>query len=345
MRNRLLLIIVIALCLTCFSMGLFSVSMSIKKNDEQKKVPTIIESNKSSDFDNVGHIDVFDVNDFSENVKNTIDIKSKVYEPNTITILDSDFKLSEELEKQVYDILNNYGAASSFHIVSLSDGMSIGYNVDRKYETASSVKAPYALSVAREIAKGNIDKNKLITYKEKHHSIGTGVIKQSEFGTEYTVEELIKYSLHESDNIAHMMLHDEFGVSVYNKHLRDLGASELSLTVSNPWGFITPRSAAIVWQDIYNFSMEDIEGINFMNILSNGKYNYFKEVMPGIPSASKTGFATRDVVETGIVFDDKPYIAIIIANKGGNIGGYTQVLKLISAINEIMNEYKAYTKK
>jgi hypothetical protein len=64
--------------------------------------------------------------------------------------------------------------------------------------------------------------------------------------------------------------------------------------------------------------------------------------MPGIPSASKTGFADYDVVETGIVFDEKPYISIIMANKGGNIGAYTQVLKMISATNDVMNEYKEY---
>jgi hypothetical protein len=156
------------------------------------------------------------------------------------------------------------------------------------------------------------------------------------------VDELIKYSLHESDNVAHQMLHNYFGVKVHNQHMKNLGANELSLSQSSPWGFITPRSGALVWQDIYNFAIEDTEGIKFMNILANGKYNYFKEVMPTIPSASKTGFAAYDVVETGIVFDDKPYIAIVIANKGGNRGAYTQVLQIISHMNDVMNEYKAY---
>ena len=64
--------------------------------------------------------------------------------------------------------------------------------------------------------------------------------------------------------------------------------------------------------------------------------------MPTIPSASKTGFASKDVVETGIVFGEHPYIAIAIANKGGNIGAYTQVLKLVSYMNDIMNEYDVY---
>jgi hypothetical protein len=31
-----------------------------------------------------------------------------------------------------------------------------------------------------------------------------------------------------------------------------------------------------------------------------------------------------------------------MANKGGNIGAYTQVLKMISATNDVMNEYKEY---
>ena len=54
------------------------------------------------------------------------------------------------------------------------------------------------------------------------------------------------------------------------------------------------------------------------------------------------GFAKKDVVETGIVFGEHPYIAIAIANKGGNIGAYTQVLKLVSYMNDIMNEYDVY---
>ena len=43
------------------------------------------------------------------------------------------------------------------------------------------------------------------------------------------------------------------------------------------------------------------------------------------------------------VFDDEyPYIAIAVANKGGTIGAYTEVLKLINYINDVMNEYKEF---
>lgn len=299
---------------------------------------------KSSDFDALNNTFKFDVSDLAYSEVNTIDINSKTYSSG-ITVLDSDFKISEELLNKINNTINSYGASTSFYIVSLEDGMSIGYNVDKAFETASSIKAPYALYVYKEIAKGNVDPKAKLTYESKYYNEGTGVIKKSSFGTQYTIEQLVYYSLNDSDNIAHEMLHRNFGVSGYNEMLKNLGTKQLYLTAGNPWGFTSARSAALVWQEIYNFSLESDVGIELLNILSNGKYNYFKEVMPSIPSASKTGFAKKDVVETGIVFDDKPYIAVAIANKGGNIGAYTQVLKLVNYMNDIMNEYKDYLSK
>lgn len=295
-----------------------------------------------TDFDNMTYVDSFDVSDFADSKVSTIDIASKKYTSNTITVLDSDFKISDELLLEINNSINSYGAGVSFYIVSLNDGMTIGYNVDKGFETASSIKAPYALYIYKEIAAGNINPDQLISYEEKYYNKGTGIIKKSDFGTTYSVKDLVYYSLNDSDNIAHIMLHKNFGVKGYNDMLKNLGTKQLYLTAGNPWGYTSSRSAALVWQEIYNFSLQGNEGIEFLNILSNGKYNYFKEVMPTVPSASKTGFASKDVVETGIVFGEHPYIAIAIANKGGNIGAYTQVLKLVSYMNDIMNEYDVY---
>lgn len=284
----------------------------------------------------------FDVQDFSGKEINTIDIASLKYTNNTISTTNTDFKISNELTNEIYNLIHSYGASASFYIVSLDDGMTIGYNVDRKFETASSIKAPYALYLYHEVAKGNIDLNQKLVYKERYYNPGTGVVKRSPFGTEYTIKDLIYYSLYESDNIAYEILHGNFGVKGYNEMLRNLGTKELYLTASNPWGYTSCRSAALIWQDIYNFSITDSEGIELLNILSTGKYNYYKEVMPEIESASKTGFAKKDVVETGIVFDDHPYIAIAMANKGGNIGAYTEVIRLIKVMNKVMLEYNTY---
>jgi hypothetical protein len=138
------------------------------------------------------------------------------------------------------------------------------------------------------------------------------------------------------------MLHDEFGVKGYNNMLKSIGAKQLYLSSSNPWGFMSPRSAALLWQDIYNFSITDDEGVEFLNILSNVMYNYYDEVVPELPSASKAGFAKKSVVVTGIIFDENPYIAISVANTNGNISANEQVVKLLDHMNDIMTEYEEY---
>ncbi len=324
----------------CVILSLSLVAIKFSSYDEQPEK----DDNELviSDFDKMNYMQSFDVADFSDGKVNTIDIASKQYVNNTISIVDSDFQLSEELSQKIYDTIQGYGAANSFYIVSLDDGMTIGYNVDKGYETASSIKAPYALYVYEEIAKGNIDPDMKITYEPYFFNKGTGVVKKAAYGTDFTVRDLVYYSIHESDNVAHIMLHKTFGVKGYNQMLSNLGTKQLYLTAANPWGFTSPRSAALIWQEIYNFSIQEEEGITFLNILSNGKYNYYKEIMPDIPSASKAGFANKDVVETGIVFDEHPYIAIAVANKGGKVGAYTQVLKLINHMNDIMIEYDSY---
>lgn len=338
--NKQYTLIIILLCVcTILSFGI----LSKKSNAVAINCGTTNTGNIGvTDFDNMTYVDSFDVSDFADSKVSTIDIASKKYTSNTITVLDSDFKISDELLLEINNSINSYGAGVSFYIVSLNDGMTIGYNVDKGFETASSIKAPYALYIYKEIEAGNINPDQLISYEEKYYNKGTGIIKKSDFGTTYSVKDLVYYSLNDSDNIAHIMLHKNFGVKGYNDMLKNLGTKQLYLTAGNPWGYTSSRSAALVWQEIYNFSLQGNEGIEFLNILSNGKYNYFKEVMPTIPSASKTGFASKDVVETGIVFGEHPYIAIAIANKGGNIGAYTQVLKLVSYMNDIMNEYDIY---
>lgn len=338
MNKQHFLIIILLLVCTGLSVGLVA---SLNKK-EVLDCGTNEPSTNITDFDSLNYLNSFDVSDFAAEEVNTIDIAAKSYTKNVISVADSNFKLSNKLTNEIYNTINNYGVSSSFYIVSLNDGMSIGYNVDNKFETASSIKAPYALYIYKEIANGNIDPNQQITYESKYYNKGTGVIKKSDFGTVYTVRELVYQSLFESDNIAHIMLHRNFGVKGYNQMLKNIGTKQLYLTATNPWGYTSSRSAALIWQEIYNFSLESDEGITLLNILSTGKYNYFKEVMPTIPSASKTGFASKSVIETGIVFDDRPYIAIAMANKGGNIGAYTQVLKLVSHMNDIMNEYDEY---
>ena len=337
-QNQLVIFLNLFVCVLTVVVAKFILVPGYANKEEEIKVVPY-----DPDFDISKQDFAFDVSDQAYTDLSYVNIVDMGF-GSGISVLGSDFQISSETLDRLHYVIDNYGASTSFLIVSLNDGFAVGYNVDRQFETASSIKAPYAFYIYREIANGNIDPNTEITYQERYYNKGTGVVKYYDFGTNFNIKQLLYYSLNDSDNIAHMLLHGTYGARGYNAMLRELGTKQLYLTEGNPWGFTSARSAAIVWQAMYNFSIQSPDGIELMNILSNGKYNYYKEIMPDIPSASKTGFAAKDVVETGIVFDETPYIAIAMANKNGNYSAYSQVLKLISCMNDIMKEYNAYKK-
>ena len=336
-QNQLVIFLNLFVCILTVVVAKFILVPAYANKEEVKYVPY------DQDFDISEHDFAFDVSDNAYTDLSYVDIVNMNF-GSGISVVGSDFKISDDTMARLRYVIDNYGASTSFLIVSLDGKIAVGYNVDRQFETASSIKAPYAFYIYREIANGNINPNSEITYTPRFYNKGTGVVKFYDYGTNFTVKQLLFYSLNDSDNIAHMLLHGTYGARGYNAMLRELGTKQLYLTEGNPWGFTSARSAAIVWQGMYNFSIQSPEGIELMNILSNGKYNYYKEVMPDIPSASKTGFALKDVVETGIVFDERPYLAIAMANKGGNYSAYSEVLKLISCMNDIMHEYNEYAK-
>lgn len=337
----------IALILLC-NLLVFCLALVFSERSFSLKLENYIESmEEESPSETTYKNFLLDLNieDGAETKKIDIDINSKKYEKDKISVVDSDFRLSEELEKEILDTINNYGGRSSFYVISLKDGISIGYNIDTVYDAASSIKGPYSYYIYRLIDEGKIDSNMLLEYLPQYHNEGTGTIKNDEIGTKYTVEELVHRSIFVSDNIAHIMLHANFGVKGYNQMLDDLGTKQLYLTNNNPWGFNSCRSSAIVWQDIYNFSLSSPNGLKFFNEVLNTNFSYFDEAGINYHIANKAGWASKSIIESGIVFADMPYIATAMATKDGNYYAETHVTNLVGYIDKIMDEYQEYLKK
>ena len=173
-----------------------------------------------------------------------------------------------------------------------------------------------------------------------YYNDGTGVVKNSEFGTMYKVRDLIRDTIVYSDNTAYKMLHGRFGVLDYNAMLDNLGVKRLHLTYANPWGLTDLRSLAIIWQEIYNFSLEDEEyGREYLNLLSENIYNYLKETRPKTFSATKEGFTDDVTIESGILFESHPILVVVGANKAYDKEPVRQVKYLLSRLNLIIDEY------
>ena len=271
-----------------------------------------------------------------------LDLNSYTYIKNEITTLNTDYEMASGIKDLLYQTINSYKGNSSVYIIDLASGMSIGYNVDNIYQTASVIKAAYCLYLYKQVSLGQIDLDEKLEYTYTYYNDGTGLVKESPVGTLYTVRDLIKYTIVNSDNIAYKMLHARFGVSGYNAMLDELGIKRLHLSLYNPWGLTDLRSMAIIWQEIYHFGKENIWGEEYLNLLSNNVFNYFKNTIPNISSATKEGFTNNVTISSGILFGYHPMLVLASANVSYDDTPYRQVKRLLPVINLIINDYTKY---
>lgn len=272
-----------------------------------------------------------------------IQINDIYYKRNIIATYNTSYKISSELLNVLKTSIGSYRGASSFYILDLVNGGSFFYNVDTIYQAASSIKAAYCLYLYEEASLGNIDLEEEIPYLARYYNDGTGIVKNSEFGTMYKIRDLIRYTIVYSDNVAYKMLHGKFGVLGYNKMLDNLGVKRLHLTYATPWGLTDLKSLAIVWQEIYNFSLVNEEyGREYFNLLSENIYNYLKEIRPGTYSATKEGFTDEVTLESGILFESHPLVIVVGASKAYDKEPVREVKELLNHLNLVIDEYMEY---
>lgn len=272
----------------------------------------------------------------------TSDISKDKFQKDKICINNSNYKIPQELLEEFYNLIVSYGANCSFYAVNLQDQMSVGYNPDKEYETASTIKAPYVLYCFKEIEKGNgaLEEKKL--YEDRLYTYGSGELQFQPFGGSYTIEQLIYYTIVYSDNIGYNMLNDRFGIEGYNKMLKELKCDEYYRDNNSLWGKANARSAALIWQEIYNFSNTSDLGAKYMNLLQSALYSYIQPGVPQYETAHKSGWIDEQCHDTGIVFSDHPYIITVMVETGGNWASEYEIQIITSKVNEIMDNYNQW---
>ena len=317
----------------------FKIDDNLLEDDYFTKNKEILKNNGIIDDVNTEEKETLKVENDVYKTSNIL-IKDIYYKRNVIDTYNTDYQVSSDVGVVIKSTINSYKGASSFYLLDLVNGGSIAYNVDTIYQAASSIKAAYCLYLYEAASEEKIDLEEEIPYLARYYNDETGIVKNSEFGTMYKVRDLIRDTIVYSDNIAYKMLHGRFGVLDYNAMLDSLGVKRLHLTYANPWGLTDLRSLAIIWQEIYNFSLENEEyGREYFNLLSENIYNYLKETRPQSFSATKEGFTDDVAIESGILFESHPLLVVAGANKAYDKEPVRQVKHLLSRLNLVIDEY------
>jgi len=253
------------------------------------------------------------------------------------TVQNSDGTLEEKVTKRRPEI--------SLYYEDIENGYTYSYRGDEVYDSASCIKAPYALSLIKaaeaEIAElpagsdysamaanGEIFYNfagNSITYVKDMEENGTGKIKDGEIGMVYSHLELLEYMLKYSDNVAYAQLKAAYGIEDMRSQVYTMGLDSMKKSMSN----LSANDGGKIMRAIYDY-MES-EGM-YSEFLYNSMLNSAHTVMIGYAvspakTAHKYGWDKGAYHDMAIVYDKHPYILVIMSDMdtgGDEVNEYIQ---------------------
>ncbi len=214
-------------------------------------------------------------------------------------------------------LVSSYSQSVGFFAMDLTTGKTVGYNANKEFHTASTVKLGYCLYVYKLIAQGKASFNDTITYTPADYVDESGSRYFGPFGKVHTTAQVLATTIKVSDNNGYYMLRRKYGSAGYMSMLRSLGCSDAQKQYS-AWGNLTPADLGKIWKEIYAFKDTGNAGKVFWNSLLTAQFNFIKAVIYEHPVAHKSGFNARGYHDSGIVLGERPYIMVVMTNTKNN---------------------------
>lgn len=222
------------------------------------------------------------------------------------------FSFTAQQKQQLDDMLAGFGGNVAVWYEDLESSYTYQYNAQHTFFAASIIKAPYCMYILQRAAQGTCDLNQKIAYTEGIKSDGTGIVKKSPYGTEFTVQQLVENAICHSDNAALRMLRSVYAAEGFRDFSKSIGIKKVA-AISNITGAnINAADAATYMRAIYNFIQTDKEHgallKKYMTSTINPMFASSYTLM------RKYGWATDAFHDTAIVDAPHPYILVFLTD-------------------------------
>ncbi|MDI6641093.1 MAG: class A beta-lactamase-related serine hydrolase [Elusimicrobiota bacterium] len=223
-------------------------------------------------------------------------------------------KLYNEIRKTILEFDGEVG----IYVKDIKTGVSVGFNEDKYFPSASIVKIPIMVCVFQAVEDRNLKFNDQLLLKRAYKSSGAGKLKYFHAGRKFSVRELVELMITESDNTATNMLADALGFNYINWLLEkkyklnvtkmNRNVMDLKLRRRGIENYTTAKEIGLILEKIYRGKLVSKDASKEMlNVLLRQKINdRIPRYLPQEFSvAHKTGLLRGICHDAGIVFADK----------------------------------------
>lgn len=253
-------------------------------------------------------------------------------------------ELPDSVTNVINDINEYYNQSNdhfAFKYKDIYSGFSVSYNEEQEIFAASCIKAPKDIYIYEMASQGKINLDDILTYTGFYYNEGSGVLKNNEFNTSYDVRTLVNYSTIYSDNAAHNMLMDKYGIKNMLNYWKSVGTDIIFTGWSN-WGNFNAHDASIYMEELYDFYIENKDyGSELMNNFINNPFKFITG-KNDYKVANKSGWDGSVVHDVSIVFADNPYIVVALSNLGERDNAWGYFNKVNNLAYKLHTEYWKY---
>ena len=233
------------------------------------------------------------------------------------------------LKTQLQALMKQYPTIKpSIYMWEYENGKYVDINADELYSAASIIKLPVLVRLFKSIEAGQMTIYDEMLLTDFYQSSGSGDLQYAQTGRKYSLDQLAKTMIQDSDNTATNMLMAKMGgMDDVNIGLRDWGISSTYVRTWLPDLKGTNKTTAKdIAKILYNLDNPGFLNINsreyIIDYLSHVKNN--RLIAAGLGEGAlfmhKTGDIGTMLGDAGIVFapNGKKYIVVILANRPYN---------------------------
>lgn len=242
-------------------------------------------------------------------------LSPRIFAEGSNDILIRFFPLRKQIETKFKTLPE--GTQYSFYFEYLPSGTAIRIGDDNQLVAASLIKVPLVMNLYRAAELEKISLDKVVTLQESELDGGYGDLWQKGAGAKYTLRQLARYALEDSDNTAAHAIYDHT-MNVLEEEDQSLAQLDIDQDMENGQAVINAKSYASILKSLYFASFVNRDSSNeILGYLTHStEHNRLTNLLPSdVTVAHKNGVNDQSWAESdcGIVYATKrPYIICIM---------------------------------